>query len=150
MGILAALLRSGPSFSLALGDALIIEAIALFGIAWVGYLKKDGVRFLPPGKSLRAGPAESWKDRVPSPGEIPSPPRTIPGPEGPDNADYQRLAAAEERLRKKIMGAETESEGEKKTAATDAGFVRSAALAGALLFVLGLCFEYLIPAVPRR
>ena len=117
----------------------------LFGIAWVGHLKKDGIRFFPPRKSANANVAESWKDRVPGLGEAPPPLRSIPGAEGPDATDYRRLAAAEDQLRKKILGIGTNETKTSEDEVKDTSFIRSAALSGLIILALALCFEYLVP-----
>ncbi|MDP2791391.1 MAG: hypothetical protein Q8O15_06490 [Rectinemataceae bacterium] len=134
-----ALLRQDIGFSIALGDALVIEALVLLGIAWVGYLKKDGIRFWPRRSAGGASAPESWKDRVPVLGEVPLPPPPAPDENGPESPEYQRLAAAEEALRKRIVG----GTGSNRTPA----YIRDTALAGSILLLLGLCFEYLIPAL---
>jgi len=150
IGVASALLRRETGFSIALGDALVIEAIVLLGIAWMGYLKKDGIRFWP-RKSAGTSGAESWKDRVPALGEMPAPPLPLPGDEGPDSPGYQRLAAAEAELRKRIIGGDRESGREDdKIGAEDRrvpASARSAALAGFILLVLGLGFEYIVPGL---
>jgi len=154
VGIGSALLRRETGFSIALGDALMIEAIVLLGIGWVGYLKKDGIRFWP-RKPASTGAAESWKDRVPSVGEAPLTPPPLPGYEGPDSPEYQRLVEAEAALRKRIIGGGRENDGESdrengEGAAADRripSYFRSAALAGSVLLVLGLFFEYIVPGV---
>ena len=150
IGTVSALLRRETGFSIALGDALVIESLVLLGLAWVGYLKKDGIRIWPK-KSTVASMAESWKDRVPALGEAPIPPPPLPGDDGPDSPEYQRLAAAETSLRKRIIGGDSESgrgndEGDAGDRRTPA-YVRSAALAGSILLVLGLCFEYIVPGL---
>lgn len=153
VGLIFAFFRKTGAFSLAFGDSLMIEAIVLFGLAWVGYLKKDGIRFFPPRKFSGASAPESWKDRIPSLGEVPSPPHTIPGNKGPDSAEYQRLALAENELRKKILGMDQDekklTEASAKSAGTSPDFTRSAALSGLLLLILALCFEYLFPLLSR-
>jgi hypothetical protein len=150
IGMASALLRRETGFSIALGDALVIEAIVLFGVAWIGYLKKDGIRFWP-RKSVGAGTTQSWKDRVPALGEMPIPPLPPPGDEGPDSPEYQRLAAAEAELRKRIIGGDSENDRENdKIGAVDRrapAYARSAALAGSILLILGLCFEYIVPGL---
>ncbi|MDD3820089.1 MAG: hypothetical protein PHT01_01935, partial [Spirochaetales bacterium] len=45
-----ALLRKNDSLLVALGDALVVESLFCFGMSWVGYLKKDGIRIVPPKK----------------------------------------------------------------------------------------------------
>jgi len=140
-GIIAASFKKEGSLSLAFGDALLLEALLMFGIAWIGYLRKDGIRILPPRKSPRGDTAESWKDRIPGLGEPPLPPQPVPGPEGPESPGYQRLAAAEQELRKRIMGGET--------AGRSRGHAGAAALSGLILLILALCFEYLVPNLLR-
>jgi len=150
IGNVSALLRRETGFFIALGDALVIESLVLLGLAWVGYLKKDGIRIWPK-KSTATGMAESWKDRVPALGEAPFPPPPLPGDEGPDSPEYQRLAMAEASLRKRIIGGDGKSggendEGEAGDRRTPA-YVRSAALAGSVILVLGLFFEYIAPGL---
>ena len=150
IGMTSALLRRETEFSLALGDALVIEAIILLGVAWMGYLKKDGIRFWP-RKSAPISTAESWKDRVPTLGEMPTPPLPPPGEDGPDSPEYQRLVAAEAELRKRIIGDDRGSDrGNEKGDAGDRrtpAYVRNTALAGLILLLLGLCFEYIVPGL---
>lgn len=148
IGVVAACFNNAVSFSLALGDTLMIASFVMFGLAWVGYLKKDGIRFFHPRKSVHAGAAESWKDRVPGIGEAPPPLQAIPGAAGPEAADYRRLAEAEEKLRKKILGIGNEAKG-REDGAKDSSFIRSAALSGLILLILALGFEYIIPRLPH-
>lgn len=145
VGIVAAYLKRTANFSIAFGDALMIGAFAMFGLSWVGYLKKDGIRFIPPRKSSDAKTAESWVDRVPSLGEAPSPPPPIPGAEGPDSGDYQRLAEVENRLREKILGRDPEGDEKATSSSKNQGFAKSSAASGLMLMILALCFEYLLP-----
>jgi len=144
-GIVVACLKRSASFSIAFGDTLMIGAFAMFGLSWVGYLKKDGIRFIPPRKSSDARPPESWTDRVPSLGEAPSPPPPIPGADGPDSENYQRLTEAENRLREKILGRGVEGDEKATSSSKNQGFAKSGAAAGLMLMILALCFEYLIP-----
>lgn len=151
LGAAAAALMNRGNLSMAFGDVLMIEALAMFGLAWVGYLKKDGVRFLSPRKISRENATESWKDRVPSLGDAPFPPHAIPSEKGPQNSEYQRLAAAEHELRKKIIGGNADnldpsSEGK---SANSPQFMYSAAIAAFMLFLLALGFEYIIPGLLR-
>ena len=145
---IAALMKTGH-FSIALGDILLIEAFVMFGLAWVGYLKKDGIRFLQPRKMNRAAAADSWKDRVPNLGDLPSPPHPLPGPEGPGGADYQRLSKAEQDLRKKLMGVKDEGDSAQAEPPRPSHFIRDALLSALLLFSLALVFEYLVPIFLR-
>jgi len=150
VGIVAAYLRRTANFSVAFGDTLMIGAFAMFGLSWVGYLKKDGVRFVPPKKSSDAKAPESWADRVPSLGKAPSPPPPIPGAEGPNSDDYQHLADAENRLREKILGREPEGDEKAAYSAKNRDFMKSSAISGLMLMILALCFEYLIPLLSYR
>lgn len=131
-----ALLSGRSSFGLAFGDALVVEAVILFAWAWFAYLRRDGIRILPP--SRRASPPESWKDRVPVPGSAPLPSRSIPGPEGPGSEGYARLSEAEESLRAKIMGKDNQKN-------VKAGMQAETVAAAALLFLAGLLFEFVLP-----
>ncbi|HWR12368.1 MAG TPA: hypothetical protein VN445_11130 [Rectinemataceae bacterium] len=149
VGFLSAYSRRTASFSIAFGDALMIGATAMFGLAWFGYLKKDGVRVFPPKKSAGAKGAESWADRVPGLGDPPFPPPPAPGPEGPDSEAYKRLADAEERLRKKIVGFDREEKKAEGIPTKNQDFTKSTALSGFFLLILALCFEYCIPALLR-
>ena len=144
----AALMNTGH-FSMALGDALLVEALIMFGLAWVGYLKKDGIRFLQPRKMNRAAAAESWKDRVPNLGDLPSPPQPLPGKEGPSSAEYQRLSKAEQELRKKLMGIKGEGDSTQEEPPQRSHFIRDALLSALMLFSLALVFEYVVPIVLR-
>ena len=146
--LIAALMNTGH-FSMTLGDALLIEAVAMFGLAWVGYLKKDGIRFLQPRKMHRATTAESWKDRVPNLGDLPSPPQPLPGKEGPNGVEYQRLSKAEQELRKKLMGIKDGEDSAPEEPHQRSHFIRDALLSALLLFSLALVFEYLVPIVLR-
>ena len=137
---LATALRRGSSWSVAFGDALLVEAGLCFALAWFAYLKKDGIRIAP--RKRGAASPESWKDRVPGLGEAPSPPMPMPGPEGPQGEDYERLAAAEEALRRKILG-------EDRQAPAKGDAISSFIASGGVLLVLALLFEYAIPALQR-
>jgi len=149
LGVVIAALADTGHFSVALGDVLLIEAFAMFGLAWVGYLKKDGIRFFQPRKMSRATTAESWKDRVPSLGDTPSPPHTLPGKEGPSSAEYQRLSAAEQTLRKKLMGVNDEGASAREEDVRRSHFIRDTLLSALLLFLLALAFEYIVPRFLR-
>jgi len=149
VAVITAYFKDNGNFNLAFGDTLIIEALVMFGIAWVGHLKKDGIRFFPPGKSVNAKAAESWKDRVPSLGKAPHPMPSIPGADGPDAADYKRLIVAEDQLRKKILGIGTNGTKTIEDTAKGTGFIKSAVFSGFILLILALCFEYLVPRLPR-
>jgi hypothetical protein len=144
-GIFMAYLRREGNFILAFGDTLMIEALVMFGVAWVGYLKKDGIHVFQPRKSMKARTAESWKDRIPSLGEIPSAPQPMPEAEGPESADYQRVATAEDTLRKRIMGESLEGDERDESTTKRQDFAGSAALAGLFLLILALVFEYIVP-----
>ena len=145
VGAISAFLQRDMAFIIALGDALVIESFVLLGLAWVGYLKKDGIRFWPK-KSNEASAPESWKDRVPALGEAPPPPPLAPDENGPESPEYQRLAAAEKALRKRIVGGDGVGGA---TVVRIPGYVRSTALAGSILLILGLCFEYVVPGLLR-
>jgi hypothetical protein len=150
VGIVAAYLKRSANFSIALGDSLLTGAFVMFGLSWIGYLKKDGLRFIPPRKSSDSKTPESWADRVPSLGEAPSPSPPIPGAEGPDSDDYRRLADAESRLREKILGREPEGDEGAASSSKNRGIAKSGALSGLMLLILALCFEYLIPLLSHR
>jgi hypothetical protein len=148
-----ALLRKADSFFLALGDAFIIEALFCLSLAWLGYLKKDGIRILPPRKNSDAEKAESWKDRVPQLGKEPPAPAPLPGPEGPGSADYARLAEAENRLRRRILTGEEsleDSGSDRGKRQAGRGNSRTLLLAAAVLFMLGVFFEYALPSLLVR
>lgn len=152
--LIFAVAKKGDSFSLALGDAFIIEAMFFFGLAWVDYLKKDGIRIFPPKRTKPSDQPESWKDRVPGLDQEPPSSSPLPGPEGPGSAEYLGLAEAENRLRQRILYGdratqENEDTGgskmEGKPSRSDS--VRSLFLCAAVLFFLGLFFEYLLPSL---
>lgn len=145
IGAVAAVFMNKGSFSIALGDALMIEALVMAGLAWVGYLRKDGIRFFPQRKARHAGSADSWKDRIPSLGDSPLPAQPIPGESGPDSAEYRRLAAAEVELRKKIIGLDPENKPNEGETLDQGNFARQAGFAALFLFLLALGFEYLAP-----
>jgi hypothetical protein len=131
-----ALVSGRSSFGLALGDALVAEAVILFAWLWFAYLRRDGIRILPP--SRRASPPESWKDRIPAPGSAPLPSRSIPGPDGPGSEEYARLSEAEESLRARIIGRDEE----KKVQSDRKAETVAAAI---LLFIAGLLLEFVLP-----
>lgn len=139
--------RETPAWSVAFGDALLVEAGLSFTLAWFAYLKKDGIRIAPRRRGA-AGP-ESWKDRVPGLGDAPSPPMPMPGPEGPQGKDYERLAAAEEALRRKILGEPGDAPDKDRHTLRGGGAAASLIAAGGVLLVLALLFEYAIPALQR-
>jgi hypothetical protein len=149
LGVAIAAFMNTGHFSMALGDALMIEAFVMVGLAWVGYLKKDGIRFFQPRKMSRAATAESWKDRVPSLGDVPFPPHAIPGNEGPASAEYQRLSMAEQALRRKLMGVDGEMPSPKEEHTHGSHFIRDALFSALLLFLLALGFEYIVPGLLR-
>jgi len=86
----------------------------------------------------------SWKDRIPGLGEVPQAPQPIPGPLGPDDPDYRRLAAAEDDLRNKLMGLGRNAEKTEKPEFEQKGFAREAVISGLILLALTLCLEYLV------
>ncbi|MHB0896866.1 MAG: hypothetical protein ACYC1A_04870 [Spirochaetales bacterium] len=149
LGVVIAALMNTGHFSMTLGDVLLIEAVVMFGLAWVGYLKKDGIRFLQPRKINRATAAESWKDRVPNLGDLPSPPQPLPGKEGPSSAEYQRLSKAEQELRKKLMGVKDGEDSASAEPHQGSHFIRDTLLSALLLLSLALVFEYVVPIVAR-
>lgn len=135
-------------WSVAFGDALLIEAGLCFALAWFAYLKKDGIRILP--RKRGASASESWKDRVPGVGEEPSPPSPMPSPEGPRGEEYERLAEAEEALRRKILGEVDDaggSVGREGRMTPSGGATANLLAAGGILLALALAFEYLVPAL---
>ncbi|MCE1196100.1 hypothetical protein LWX53_06340 [bacterium] len=153
---LAAALGGAASWSIAFGDALLVEAGLCFALAWFAYLKKDGLRILPRRRGARS--SESWKDRVPGLDEAPAPPLPMPGPEGPRGEEYERLASAEKALRRKILGGDGDgvdggeaggAADEGRRAEPKGGAAASFLAAGGILLVLALLFEYLIPALMR-
>jgi hypothetical protein len=151
ISLLFGFLRREERFSLAFGDALLFAAVSLYALAWLGYLKRDGVKFLSPRKSnagAAKNSAESWKDRVPALGEPPSAPLPLPGDTGPNSPEYARLAEAETNLRKRILGEKAENSSERSPAkAPGRSFSRDAFIAGSLLLALALFFEYFVPLV---
>jgi len=148
-----ALLRKNDSLLVALGDALVVESLFCFGLSWVGYLKKDGIRIVPPKKRGGTEHPESWKDRVPQLDREPPSPSPIPGPAGPESADYLRLVEAEKKLRRRILGVD-ENPGIKESVAPERRSSKrnspSLPIAGVVLFLLGLFFEYILPALLLR
>jgi hypothetical protein len=166
---LATALGGAASWSIALGDTLLVEAGLCLALAWFAYLRKDGVRIAPRRRGAAA--SSSWRDRVPGMDETPSPPMPMPGPEGPRGADYERLAAAEESLRRKILGDADGTDGTGEAGAANGTFSEAAGksiaagggwrfnakrgatasflAAGGILLVLALLFEYAVPALIR-
>jgi hypothetical protein len=144
VGCGAAALWRGKSFTSACGDVLGMESLVLLALAWLGYLRKDGVRLLHPRP--RESPAESWKDRIPGLGGAPLPSRPLPGPKGPEDPEYARLAEAEDRLRKRILGESGggDRNGRERNGTEMPGPVGAAALAGIILLAAALCLEYLV------
>ncbi len=151
---LFAAFRRATSWSIAFGDTLLIEAGLSFALSWFAYLKRDGIRIAPRRRGA-ARPAESWKDRVPGMDEEPSSPLPMPGREGPQGEAYERLAAAEEALRRKILGDGGDANGsgaaaDKSQRATPGGGATTNFLAaGGILLALALFFEYVAPALTR-
>ena len=139
--------RGAPNWSVAFGDALLVEAGLCFTLAWFAYLKRDGIRIAP--RKRGAAAPESWKDRVPGLGKDPAPPMPMPGPEGPQGEDYERLAAAEEALRRKILGDTGDAPDKYRRASPGGAATASFIAAGGALLVLALLFEYAIPALQR-
>jgi len=119
--LIFALVKKSDSFFIALGDAFIVEALFCFALAWVGYLKKDGIRILPPKKNGNAEKPESWKDRVPRMDQEPPSFSPLPGPEGPGSAEYNKLVEAEAKLRHRILYGENSVEGATSEARKEPG-----------------------------
>lgn len=146
-GLVIALFKEGDSYSRAAGDIFVIEAFLSFGVAWTAYLKKDGIRIFPGKNASKKSPPESWRDRIPQVGQEPPAMSSPPGPEGPHSPEYLRLAEAETRLRRRILGIQDEPgnanpAGEPETGAWS--FVFSAGLVGTIFLVLGVLFAYLL------
>jgi len=169
------LIQSAYPFTTALGNSAMVLGTAVLAVAWALYLRKDGVRPFSHRKRPEDKPSESWADRVPETGAAPAAPYPIP-PSGinPDSPDYQRLAAAELALRKKIAGENVRevADGSDPASATGQDTVpgggearrtssadgqepsvervkagktaKSLALAGVMLFAVGLVFQYLV------
>ena len=149
LALAVAYFRDTDNIGVAFGDGLMIEALVLFGIAWTGYLKRDGIGVMPAKKSDGSKTAESWQDRVPAVGASPAPTMPLPGIEGPGNAEYRRLAEAEEKLRRRILEGSQNEDGQKEGKRWVSGYGRSAVISGTFLLVLALCFEYLLPLLSR-
>ncbi|HNX73070.1 MAG TPA: hypothetical protein PKJ53_02690 [Spirochaetales bacterium] len=163
--VVYSLLQSTYSFTTAFGNISMLISLVLLALGWAIHLKNDGIRIFS-HKKQTGNPPESWADRTQGFGAPPATPYPIP-PEGvsPDSVEYERLAAAELALRKKIMGYDNSSDKNadankdqdlqdkkpkmemfKRVDARQAQPVKSLALAGFLLFALGVIFQYLIPS----
>lgn len=151
---LVAAFGRAANWSIAFGDTLLVEAGLSFALSWFAYLKKDGVR-IAPRKRGTAKPVESWRDRVSGMGEEPFPPLPMPGREGPRGEEYERLAAAEEALRRKILGDSGDADGvggaanKGQRAVPGGGATMNFLAAGGMLLALALIFEYVVPALAR-
>lgn len=148
VAVLALSLGRSSNWSVALGDTLLVEAGLFFVLAWFTYLKKDGLRILP--KKRGAAIPSSWGDRVPNLDETPSPTMPMPGPEGPQGEEYRRLAAAEEALRRRIIGegdGSVEMIDKERNARGNSGVTIDFLAAGGFSLALALLFEYLVPAL---
>lgn len=148
---LVAAFGKDASRSIAFGDTLLVEAGLSFALSWFAYLKKDGVR-IAPRKRVAAKHVESWRDRVSGMGEEPFPPLPMPGREGPRGEEYERLAAAEEALRRKILGDSGDADGgggahKGRRVVPGGGATMDFLAAGGILLVLALIFEYVAPAL---
>lgn len=167
------IIQASYPFLTSLGNMAMVMGVIVLAIAWVLYLKKDGVRFFsrkrqtgnkpaeswPPAESW--APPESWADRAAEPGAAPQPPYPIPHKDANvDDSEYQRLAQAELALRRKMAGEdsgaqESEPDGEvsggdarrDRIGKADAGkggkTAASMVIAGVLLFAVGLIIQYL-------
>lgn len=140
------------SFPHAFGAALMIESLLILSLAWILYLKSDGVSFFQrPGTRAKEAPEREegpgWEERIPKLGQAPPLPPTIPGPEGPDSEAYRRLVAAEDALKRKILegeaerGSDRESEGRSGKSGKETALFLG--ITGVLLLILSLAFQYL-------
>jgi hypothetical protein len=173
LAVVYSLIQSTYPFTVAVGNATMVLGIVLLALSWAIHLKKDGVRLFSHKKQGQDKPPESWAERTQGFGTPPAPPFPIP-PDGmtPDSPEYRNLAAAELALRRKMMGNDdAASEGsdqsrdhgwnqddDRGTVTANGGASRpiqskkskpagSLALAGCLLFLLGIVFQYLVPVV---
>lgn len=168
--ILSFLPHDSAYYSMRFGELLLIASILYFGLAWLGYLKRDGLKVASPGKNRakRVGDApgagseaasatgRDWTERIPGLGVPPSPTPSIPGPEGPESEAYRALLAAEDKLRARIRGETGEdpaispASGAGEPAplkpVSGVGKIPSIplALAGILLLAAGVSLEYWI------
>jgi len=140
-------------YHLALGSTATIASVVLFSIAWVSYLRRDGVRFFNPRKGLGKSHSGSWQERVPDLGAPPPPAAPVPDEKGPESSDYRRLEKAEADLRRRITG--TGEDGETGTGAPAKGSAHGNLLLGsgisaALLLLIALFLQYIFPALAGK
>jgi len=157
-------IQSTYPFTMAFGNVSMLIGLVFLAAGWVMHLKNDGVRFFSHRNRGQEKPPESWAERTQGVGAPPAAPYPIP-PDGmsPQSPEYERLAQAELELRRRMMGTsdpydETLGEipnqdlrdvkvpdQESRAKKAHAGPVGSLVLAGILLFVVGLVFQYLVP-----
>ncbi len=140
------------SFPHAFGAALMIESLFILSLAWILYLKGDGVSFFQrPRTRVRGEPEREegpgWEERIPKLGQAPPLPPAIPGPEGPDSEAYRRLAAAEDALKRRILEGEVERGADRESGGRSGKTGKETALflgiTGVFLLILSLAFQYL-------
>ncbi len=115
-------------------DGLMVAGASLLAIAWLLHLRADGLWIVP---------RRSKEERLPEPGNAPTPIPPLPGADGPGSEAYKKLEEAERKLRERIAGADSGSETESRDLARKSSF--RIVVSGGTLFVLSLVLQYLVP-----
>jgi len=123
-------------FQAAFADGLMVAGASLLGIAWLLYLRADGLRVLP---------ARDAKAKMPEPGAAPSHVPPLPGADGPGSEAYMKLEEAERKLRDRIAGADSGSGKGSRVLARKSSL--RIAVSGGILFVLSLVLQYAAPVL---
>lgn len=142
-GLLFAAFQQESSFRLAFSNAVLLVSFLLFGVSWILYLKKDGVRFFQPRRKNPLTQSASWLDRTGAPGEVPQAPSPIPDTSGPDSEAYQKLSEVEQKLRRRMLGANSQ-ENEPNQAVKTSASLKHSLIAGFFLLLAGLALQYLL------
>lgn len=142
-GLLFAAFQQESSFRLAFSNAVLLVSFLLFGVSWILYLKKDGVRFFQPRRKNPLNQSTSWLDRTGVPGEVPQAPSPIPDTSGPDSEAYQKLSEAEQKLRMRLLGLNGQ-ENEPNQAVKTSASLKNSLIAGIFLLLTGLALQYLL------
>jgi len=142
-GLLFAVFQQELSFRLAFSNAVLFVSFLLFGVSWILYLKKDGVKFFQPRRKNPLNQSASWLDRTGAHGEVPEAPSPIPDASGPDSEAYQRLSKAEQKLRMRLLGSNGQENDPNQAFKTSAS-LKNSLIAGFVLLLTGLALQYLL------
>lgn len=121
---------------------ILLVSFILFGVSWILYLKKDGVKFFQPRRKNPLNQTASWLDRTGTQGEAPQVPSPIPDASGPDSEAYRQLAEVEQKLKIRLLGFNGQDNDDNQEVKNSAS-MKNSLIAGFFLFLAGLILQYL-------